>query len=198
MSSLLRTLTGWLLGSLGARLIALLARFQTGSPAVAKRATRRMFVRNAALGSVGVVLAEIAGGFIYFSWPHKTGAFGSKIPVSADVIPKVEGDPYRSVPGRFFLVHNQDGLLALYTKCPHLGCTVPWVGPATAPNAFQCPCHGSRYDYNGVRTGGPAPRPMDLMVVEVNDDGSVVVDTDPAKITQRQGYSKDQAAPYTA
>jgi Rieske Fe-S protein len=51
------------------------------------------------------------------------------------------------------------------------------------------------YDYNGVRTGGPAPRPMDLMRVKVDDKtGNVTVDT--GEITQRTGYTPDQAAPF--
>ncbi len=198
MIPLVRTLIGLLLGGLGARVLAMLARFHTGASTVRKRASRRTFVRNATLGAVGVALAEVAGGFVYFFWPNKTGAFGSKISVPAASIPPVKGVPFRSVPGKFFLVHNDDGLLALYTKCPHLGCTVPWKGPADAPNAFQCPCHGSRYDYNGVRTGGPAPRPMDTMPVTVGDDGTVTVDTNPKVITARSAYTKDQAVAFTS
>lgn len=191
-----RILFGLVIGGIAARLMALLARFQLGHGSMAKKATRRTFLRNAALGSAGVVLAEIVGGFLYFWWPNKTGAFGSELPVSASVVPPVGGVPYRDVPGKFLLVHNDDGLLALYTKCPHLGCTVPWHGPAEAPNAFQCPCHGSMYDYNGVRTGGPAPRPMDYMAISVNDDGSLMVDT--GDIRTRSAYTPDQAAPYPA
>jgi cytochrome b6-f complex iron-sulfur subunit len=130
-------------------------------------------------------------------WPNKTGAFGSELTVRAADVPAVEAPPFRNIQGKFFLVHNPDGLLALYTKCPHLGCTVPWVGPPDSPHAFQCPCHGSMYDYNGVRTGGPAPRPMDYMAVSVDPaTGNVTVDT--GDISQRTAYSPDQAVPYSA
>ena len=95
------------------------------------------------------------------------------------------------------MVRTDDGLLALSTKCQHLGCTVPWVGPPESPNAFQCPCHGSMYNYEGERTGGPAPRPMDLMAVRVDDaTGNVTVDT--GAISQRLDYRPEQAVPYTA
>ena len=197
MGPILRMLVGLVLGGLGARLIGLVGRLAAlpATARVARGTTRRGFVRNAALGSAGVVLAEITAGFIWFAWPNKRGPFGSKISVSASDIPPVNGEPFRSVQGRFFLMHNNDGLLALYTKCPHLGCAVPWVGPPDSPQAFQCPCHGSMYNYNGERTGGPAPRPMDYMTVIVDGD-NIQVDT--GDIRTRSAYAPDQAAPFQA
>jgi cytochrome b6-f complex iron-sulfur subunit len=195
MFRIVRTLFGLIVGWVASGLFALLGRLNQGALAV--RPDRRQFLRNAALGAVGSVLALLGAGFGLLLWPNKTGAFGSELPVSADDIPPVDGVPYRSIQGKFFLVHNQDGLLALYTKCPHLGCTVPWVGPPDSPNAFQCPCHGSMYNYEGVRTGGPAPRPMDLMAVTVDPaTGNVMVDT--GAITTREDYLPEQATPYAA
>ena len=196
MFMILRTLFGMFVGWVTSAVLGLLGRHSSqGSLTV--RPDRRQFVRNAALGAVGSVLAISAAAFGLLLWPNKTGAFGSELTVRAADVPPVEGVPFRNIQGKFFLVHNSDGLLALYTKCPHLGCTVPWKGPPDSPNAFQCPCHGSMYDYNGVRTGGPAPRPMDLMAVKVDAaSGNVTVDT--GEITQRTGYTPDQAVPYTA
>lgn len=190
MRPLFRTIFGLGFGWIAARLFGLVGRFQT-----ARLATRRTFLRNAALGSAGILLAEIGAFVVRLLWPNKTGAFGSELTVAAADIPPVDGVPFRNVQGKFFLAHNKDGLLALYTKCPHLGCTVPWIGPADSPRAYQCPCHGSQYDYNGVRTGGPAPRPMDLMKVTVDGD-TVTVAT--GAITTRTAYTPDQAARYPA
>lgn len=196
MAALMRTVVGLVLGGLSAKLLALLARLHVGPSNIHQAKTRRTFLRNAALGASGAFGALLSGGFIWFWWPNKTGAFGSEIPVSADSVPDVKGTPLRNVQGKFWLVHNDDGLMALYTVCPHLGCSVPWVGPADSPQAFQCPCHGSMYDYNGVRTGGPAPRPMDYMGISVQDNGSLMVDT--GNIQQRSDYDPSQATPYTA
>jgi cytochrome b6-f complex iron-sulfur subunit len=195
MFMIVRTLFGMVVGWITSVVFALLGRHDQGSLAV--RPDRRQFVRNAALGSFATVLALVTAGFGLLLWPHKTGAFGSKITVTAANVPPVNGAPYRNIQGKFFLMHNNDGVLALYTKCPHLGCTVPWVGPPDSPHAFQCPCHGSMYDYDGVRTGGPAPRPMDYMTVTVDPaSGNVMVDT--GDINQRTAYAPDQAAPYPA
>ncbi|HEY7035195.1 MAG TPA: Rieske 2Fe-2S domain-containing protein [Thermomicrobiales bacterium] len=193
MRSLLRTLFGLFAGGLGARLLGLLGRFHIG-PQRSRSVTRRGFIRNAALGSVIIIVTELTVGFVRFFWPNKTTAFGKALDVAATNIPDVKGVPFTYTPGKFYLVHNDDGLLALYWKCPHLGCTVPWVGPVDSPSAFHCPCHGSVYDYNGTRTGGPAPRSMDYMGVSVNADGSITVNT--GNINQRAKYEPSQAVPY--
>ena len=129
-------------------------------------------------------------------WPNKTGAFGGEVTVAARDVPAVYDPPFRSMTGHFYLARNDDGLLAMWWKCPHLGCTVPWIGPPDSPEAYHCPCHGSMYDYNGVRTGGPAPRPLDLMKLTVAQDGSVRVAT--GEISQRADYVPSQAVPYRA
>ena len=66
-----------------------------------------------------------------------------------------------------------EGFVALYQKCPHLGCRVPWCQTS---QWFECPCHGSKYNRVGEKKGGPAPRGMDRFSLEVSG-GSIVVDT---------------------
>lgn len=66
------------------------------------------------------------------------------------------------------------GIVALYQKCPHLGCRVP---SCVTSQWFECPCHGSKYNQVGEKRGGPAPRGMDRFAVEVTADGSLLVDT---------------------
>jgi cytochrome b6-f complex iron-sulfur subunit len=193
MLLIVRTVFGWVVGWIASGVFALLGRRSQGALAV--RPDRRQFLRNAALGAVGSVLALLGAGFGLLLWPRSTGAFGSELTVRAEDVPPVNGAPFRNIQGRFFLVHNDDGLMALYTKCPHLGCTVPYVGPPDSASAFQCPCHGSMYDYIGLRTGGPAPRPMDYMAVRVDEaTGNVTVDT--GDIQQRLDYLPEQAVPY--
>ena len=73
-----------------------------------------------------------------------------------------------------------DGLLALWRRCPHLGCTVPWKSGFNYEGDkgwFRCPCHGSTYTKAGVRVFGPATRSMDTMHIEVDDAGNITVNT---------------------
>jgi cytochrome b6-f complex iron-sulfur subunit len=78
------------------------------------------------------------------------------------------------------------GFLALWWKCPHLGCTVPWRPTFSWKDAqgkdregwFRCPCHGSTYDDAGARVYGPAPRSMDHMKLTIDaSTGRISVDT---------------------
>jgi len=193
MAPLVRTIVGIVLGGIVARLAAALGRFHSNHSNARSAVTRRGFVRNAALGSVATVLAGGALSFYQFFTPNKTGAFGGNINVSASQVPAVGADPLKNPQGKFWLVHNEDGVMALYWKCVHLGCTVPWV---EGQQQFICPCHGSVYDPNGVRIAGPAPRPLDYMGVTVDPSGNITVNT--GDIRTRGDYSSDQATPFTA
>jgi cytochrome b6-f complex iron-sulfur subunit len=66
-----------------------------------------------------------------------------------------------------------EGLMALYQRCVHLGCRVPFC---EVSQWFECPCHGSKYNLAGEWKDGPAPRGMDRFAVKV-EGGLVQVDT---------------------
>jgi cytochrome b6-f complex iron-sulfur subunit len=188
MMALVRTLGGVVAGMLIVKLLALVSRLHEYRGA--GRLTRRGFLRNTVLGSVVVVLVESAGGFVYFFWPNKTGAFGKHISVPAEALPAVGAVPYVNQPGKFYIINNDDGALALYWKCPHLGCTVPFN---EEEDQWHCPCHGSIYNRHGERIAGPAPRPMDRMPMEVQSDGSVIIDT--GTIVERSEWTPEQSVP---
>jgi glycine/D-amino acid oxidase-like deaminating enzyme/nitrite reductase/ring-hydroxylating ferredoxin subunit len=48
---------------------------------------------------------------------------------------------------------EQGKLYAVNTVCPHLKCTVNWN---MSEKTWDCPCHGSRFDYEGKVVTGPA------------------------------------------
>jgi len=74
-----------------------------------------------------------------------------------------------------FVTKDSDGSywLALYQKCVHLGCTVPFKDGCAS---FKCPCHGSHYNVNGEYLDGPAARSLDRFQISFQGD-SVVVNT---------------------
>jgi cytochrome b6-f complex iron-sulfur subunit len=78
------------------------------------------------------------------------------------------------VRGRFYLCRLEDGgFLAVSRKCTHLGCTVPWLDKE---KRFICPCHASVYDIRGEVISPPAPRPLDIYPVTI-ENNIVKVDT---------------------
>ncbi|HWV34629.1 MAG TPA: Rieske 2Fe-2S domain-containing protein [Thermomicrobiales bacterium] len=197
MTPMVKTLTGLAGGWIAGRAIGMVARLQAGHGVsnARKLHSRRLFTRNAVLGGVGVILLQAGAGFVYLLWPNKTGAFGGEIAVPASSVPPVNGTPFRDTEGKFYIVHTEDGVEALFWKCVHLGCTVPWV---EGEHRFHCPCHGSIYEYNGSRVSGPAPRALDAMPVKVDDKGNLTVNTNPSALIQRSHYVPADATPYKA
>lgn len=45
------------------------------------------------------------------------------------------------------------------TKCPHLGCQLEWNPDELS---WDCPCHGSRFDYRGKLLNNPAMRGLEM------------------------------------
>ena len=59
----------------------------------------------------------------------------------------------------------EQGFVALYQRCVHLGCRVPWCQTS---QWFECPCHGSKYNRVGEKKAGPAPRGLDRFALVVS------------------------------
>jgi cytochrome b6-f complex iron-sulfur subunit len=51
------------------------------------------------------------------------------------------------------------------------------VPQCQASQGFECPCHGSKYNYHGEYEDGPAPRNLDRFVVEIDETGQFIIDT---------------------
>jgi cytochrome b6-f complex iron-sulfur subunit len=160
--------------------------------------TRRQFLNRSMGGLFAFGLAVFGAQAIAFLWPTLKGGFGSKIKVGtvADLQATMAAtkEPVYKPEGRLYLnpypvaaaakakkvaaysaviPGYEAGFVALYQKCVHLGCRVPWC---KSSQWFECPCHGSKYNRVGEKRDGPAPRGLDRFVVEVAGD-QVVVDT---------------------
>jgi Rieske Fe-S protein len=66
-----------------------------------------------------------------------------------------------------YVLPSKDGQFRILSPvCPHLGCSVRWVGDQ---NEFICPCHNGHFTADGERISGPPPRSMDLLDAKVVD-----------------------------
>ena len=161
--------------------------------------TRRAFFNRATVTLMSASLGAFGASLIGFLWKGSAGGFGSKIAVGKidDVIQGIKSNKgfmyypearawvteypkdslakaqavYGSQPA--VLAGMEAGVVALYQKCPHLGCRIP---DCKSSQWFECGCHGSMYNRVGEKKGGPAPRGMDRFGVAVNN-GVLVIDT---------------------
>lgn len=89
--------------------------------------------------------------------------------------------------GRFYLARLDDGgFLALSRRCPHLGCTLPWL---EEEQRFVCPCHSSAFDIRGEVVSSPAPRAMDRHRVVIENE---VVRVDAGRTVRRDRFRSQQ------
>jgi len=137
------------------------------------RIPRREFV-NGTWKVLGVALvAEAAWTSYDILNPRAAAGSGNVVDAGPVGDYSAEGTVQYFVNGRFYVTQYQGGLRALYQKCPHLGCRVPFCESA---EQFQCPCHGSVYNVIGEYLQGPAPRGMDRFPIRI-EQGRVLVDT---------------------
>ena len=154
--------------------------------------SRRRFIRASFWSGLGLTLLGSVGLLLDFLYPRNVTGFGG--PVAAGKVTDYPpgGEPKHVLEGQFWLANldptegrpggtgGADGFMALWHKCPHLGCTVPWRPEFEYDNDkgwYRCPCHGSTYTKAGVRVFGPAARSMDTMLVEIDAAGNITVQT---------------------
>jgi cytochrome b6-f complex iron-sulfur subunit len=171
--------------------------------------SRRQFIRASFWSGLGVTLLGSVGLLLDFLYPRNVRGFGGPVP-AGNVSEYQRGDaPKANSEGQFWIANldptesrpggsgGAKGLIALWRKCPHLGCTVPWKANSGAvpfpgdPGWYICPCHGSTYTKAGVRVYGPAPRSMDTMQIDIDDAGNITVQT--GMVTQGGPDNPDRA-----
>jgi cytochrome b6-f complex iron-sulfur subunit len=160
---------------------------------------RRQFLNRSIIGLMGLSITSFGTAVVAFLYGGGGGGgFGSEIDVGLipDVEASIDGaNGFLYVPeGRMWVTRYpagaitkaeavysapelngmRAGLVALFQKCPHLGCRVP---ECLTSQWFECPCHGSQYNRVGERRGGPAPRGMDRFAMSVSADNHFIVDT---------------------
>jgi cytochrome b6-f complex iron-sulfur subunit len=164
--------------------------------------TRRQFFNRGILTGFALSLSGFGAASLAFLWPTGAGSAGTQINVgSVDDVQKSIDDkqPFYNASAKVYIqpypkedvpkaekvypstitAGMSQGYVALYQKCPHLGCRVPWCQTS---QWFECPCHGSKYNRVGEQRGGPAPRGLDHWIVTVSGD-KLTIDTSGTAIT---------------
>ena len=159
--------------------------------------SRRQFLNRGLLTTVGFSVAGFGAACLGFLWPTGTGGFGGKVGAgkTSDIISDIQSTsaPFYVPEARAYIVQYpkadlpaakkvyspityagmEQGFVALYQRCVHLGCRVPWC---PSSQWFECPCHGSKYNRVGEKKAGPAPRGLDRFAFTI-DGGEMTINT---------------------
>jgi cytochrome b6-f complex iron-sulfur subunit len=159
--------------------------------------TRRSFLNRALVGTVGFSVTAFGATLLAFLWPTGASGFGGKVQAGkiTDILAAIQSKaaPFYVPEARAWVVEYpkadlpaakkiysavtyagmEEGLVALYQRCVHLGCRVPWC---QSSQWFECPCHGSKYNRVGEKKAGPAPRGLDRFGILVSG-GQLTINT---------------------
>jgi cytochrome b6-f complex iron-sulfur subunit len=133
---------------------------------------RRAFFAKIGLGSLGLAAAGTAGFAYEFLTPS----------VLYEPSPIVRaGKPENfavdsvtlDVSSGIYLVRAAEGFFALSAVCTHLGCLTAWNQEL---GMISCPCHGSKFNREGEKIEGPAPKPLPWLRTWIGDEGDLMVD----------------------
>lgn len=81
----------------------------------------------------------------------------SRLPEDFEINPG-EGKVINGLGERIGAFRDEEGALHLVnTTCTHMGCELQWN---SAERSWDCPCHGSRFTYDGEIMEGPAVMPL--------------------------------------
>lgn len=138
--------------------------------------TRRDYLRIVATVSGGLAVGGVgvAAGIL-----HRHGD-SEKLPEAKLVADQLA--PGQSVAFRFpgdddraLAVRLADGTLVGYSAvCTHLACAVLWREDRGVDGELYCPCHEGVFDVRtGEVTAGPPPRPLPMVFLTEQADGSV-------------------------
>ena len=143
---------------------------------------KRLIMNNILLwGGVYPTLTGLGVPFILFFIPTSKQGSSSQFAldkygaiINNDEFISNNGDNTRNLvqglngdPTYLIIENNKIKNFGLNAICTHLGCVVPWN---YAENKFMCPCHGSQYDTNGKVIRGPAPLPLQLEKVSIENN----------------------------
>lgn len=149
--------------------------------------SRRHFLKLG-VGAVSALAAlEVGSASLMFLQPRTVeGEINGIVEVgSADNFPAGTVTEFKD--GRFYLVRSYDGgFLAIYRRCPHLGCIVNWEAEE---EQFYCPCHASSFDIHGNFENAPVSRALDTFKIQIKNN---VVFVDTSRIQRRERFEPEQ------
>jgi Rieske Fe-S protein len=135
--------------------------------------SRRYFLESIGFGAIGIALA----GSIALTGKYLSPNVLKEPPTKFKV-----GIPENYSPGsttlikeqKVYIVRAREGYFyALSAVCTHLGCITNWK---SEEGIIACPCHGSKFNNEGKKITGPAPRSLERFMITLDEKGQLIVD----------------------
>ncbi len=133
---------------------------------------REMIALGSAFGLMGLAAAGTGGALFKFMFPVVSYGTPQKFLVSVDDLPDVGDELIFEDQKTVLRRQSETEIAAISLVCTHLGCTVNVV-----ETGFQCPCHGSQYDTDGIVVGGPAPKTLPWLEIKKVPGNQFEIDT---------------------
>ncbi len=149
--------------------------------------SRRNFLKLGVGAVAALATLEVGSAGLMFLRPYpEEGEINGIVKAgSVDSFPNGTVTEFKN--GRFYLVRSYDGgFLAIYRRCPHLGCIVNWEADE---EQFFCPCHASSFDIHGNYENAPVSRALDTFGIKISDN-TIFVDT--TRILRRENFTPEQ------
>lgn len=133
---------------------------------------RELITMGSAFALLGLAAAGTGGALFKYMYPVVSYGTPKKFLVPVDDLPDV-GDELVFEDQKVLLRRQTDKeVAAISLVCTHLGCTVNRV-----ETGFQCPCHGSQYDSDGIVVGGPAPKTLPWLEIKRVPGNQIEIDS---------------------
>lgn len=136
------------------------------------KSRRELITLGSAFGLMGLAAAGTGGALFKYMFPVVSYGTPQKFLVPIAELPDV-GDELIFEDQKVILRRQTEkDVAAISLVCTHLGCTVNRV-----ETGFQCPCHGSQYDTDGIVVGGPAPKTLHWLEIKKVPGNQIEIDS---------------------
>ena len=133
---------------------------------------RELLTLGSAFGLMGLAAVGTGGALFKYMFPVVSYGTPQKFLVPIEDLPDVGDELIFDDMKVVLRRQTETEVAAISLVCTHLGCTVNRV-----ETGFQCPCHGSQYDSDGLVVGGPAPKTLPWLEIKSVPGGQLEIDT---------------------
>jgi cytochrome b6-f complex iron-sulfur subunit len=136
------------------------------------KSRREMIAVGSAFGLMGLAAAGTGGALFKYMFPVVSYGTPQKFLVPIGDLPDVGDELIFESQKVILRRQTETEVAAISLVCTHLGCTVNRV-----ETGFQCPCHGSQYDSDGIVVGGPAPKTLHWLSIKKVPGNQLEIDS---------------------